>query len=358
MKNWFLLLSLPFGLQTVYSQSSELCKTQVESQNWSGAITACNQAINANTQDANSWLHRGMAGYNLGDMSAALRDMSKAISLSPRMSLAYYNRGLIYDAMAVRDLRACTDWDAAFQLGDKDAAELLLSESCKGKKYNPAKLPPENTPPSLKMKTIQSAINPVAQQVAPQDVAPQDVAPAVEAEPVKKTVSAFATVKKTTLADGPDIFKSKIIQASDVNAEQAENSVKANILIQALNKYAPLADTISKDPRIELDKNECRALLLLSLKVVRTDPPSSQYENGKAVMTGKSQVIVDREFLGKAALTVNMLRAEWAEWTMPITEWDKTISKKALGGDIESAYSGYQMTQFIDKFKAALVKNF
>jgi hypothetical protein len=349
MKNWFLLLSLPLGLQFAHSQSSELCKTQVESQNWAGAVTACNQAINSNTQDADSWLNRGMASYNLGDMSAALRDMSKAISLSPRMSLAYYNRGLIYDALAVNDLRACTDWDAAFQLGDKDAAELLLSETCKGKKYATAKLPAENAAPALKMKTIQSAINPVAAQV---------VAPAVAAEPVKKTVSAFATVKKTTLADSPDVFKSKVAMASDVNAEQAENSVKANILIQALNKYAPLADTILKDSRIELGKDECRALLLLSLKVVRADAPSSQAENGKTVMTGKSQVIVDREFLGKAALTVNMLRADWAEWTLPITEWDKTISKKALGGDIESAYSGYQMTQFIDKFKAALVKNF
>jgi tetratricopeptide (TPR) repeat protein len=62
----------------------------------------------------------------IGQFQEALKDFTRAISLRPGMSIAYYNRGLVYQKMG-EEGRALEDYQEAARLGEGKAQEYLRS---------------------------------------------------------------------------------------------------------------------------------------------------------------------------------------------------------------------------------------
>ena len=71
---------------------------------------------------------RGLAKYDLEDYNGAITDYNKAIQLKPDDADAYYNRGNAKDELEDK-IGACTDWSKAGELGDSDAY-ILIKENC------------------------------------------------------------------------------------------------------------------------------------------------------------------------------------------------------------------------------------
>ena len=64
-----------------------------EQRDYQAEIAAANLAIKKNPNDAEAYLDRAVAYYNLGDKQKALQDLVQATRLNPKYSLAWYNRG-------------------------------------------------------------------------------------------------------------------------------------------------------------------------------------------------------------------------------------------------------------------------
>ena len=70
---------------------------------------------------------RGIVKDQLEDYQGAITDYNKAIEIDPQDAYAYYFRGSARES--VNDLEgACYDWRKGADLGDKDAAEYLESK--------------------------------------------------------------------------------------------------------------------------------------------------------------------------------------------------------------------------------------
>ena len=63
-------------------------------QDFSGAITDFNKAIEINPQDEEAYSIRGLVKAYLKDYNGAIEDFTKAIKINPQNECAYYNRGV------------------------------------------------------------------------------------------------------------------------------------------------------------------------------------------------------------------------------------------------------------------------
>ena len=82
----------------LYSQSAEeylnSSLAKVNLQDYRGAISDCNKAIEIEPNYALAYNNRGKVKYKLQDYRGAISDYNKAIVINPNYALAYENRGL------------------------------------------------------------------------------------------------------------------------------------------------------------------------------------------------------------------------------------------------------------------------
>ena len=71
----------------------------------------------------------GDAKFELEDYSGAIADYTKAIALDPENSYSFYSRGFANDNLGYSN-EACSDWRKSAELGDSDAAKLVI-DNCK-----------------------------------------------------------------------------------------------------------------------------------------------------------------------------------------------------------------------------------
>lgn len=87
---------------------------EVVSGNYQVAIAQYNLVIDANPNDTQAWMERGIAYARSGDHVTAINDYSTAAELDRSNALIYYNRGISYDAMNMTEL-ALADYDHAIR---------------------------------------------------------------------------------------------------------------------------------------------------------------------------------------------------------------------------------------------------
>ncbi len=86
-------------------QQSQMTEEQVQKAldslsagNYQGAVQYCNEAIKADSKNAQSYDIRAAANLNLGNLDQAIQDAQAAIKLAPTYAAAYNNLGLAYFA--------------------------------------------------------------------------------------------------------------------------------------------------------------------------------------------------------------------------------------------------------------------
>ena len=76
------------------------------------AISACTAAITSKKHQgaelATAHIVRGNAYFNKGDYNGAARDYDEAVRLNPKNSVAFYNRGNVYNRLGQYDERSRT----------------------------------------------------------------------------------------------------------------------------------------------------------------------------------------------------------------------------------------------------------
>ncbi|MBN3940278.1 tetratricopeptide repeat-containing serine protease family protein [Nostoc sp. NMS9] len=60
-----------------------------------GAVIAYNQALKANSENADAYFQRGLIQHEMGDLKGAIADYTHAIKINPKYANAYYNRAII-----------------------------------------------------------------------------------------------------------------------------------------------------------------------------------------------------------------------------------------------------------------------
>ena len=85
-----------------------------------GAITAYNHALDLDPKSANALYNRGLVKDTQQNMDGALADYSQAIQADPKMSLAYYSRGLARHSHSDLD-GAISDYNMTVQIDPKNA---------------------------------------------------------------------------------------------------------------------------------------------------------------------------------------------------------------------------------------------
>lgn len=88
----------------------------------------CNLALDADPRHSVSWNTHGILAYAKNDFSMAEADFSMALSLSPSLYKAYYNRALSRELLR-NDAGACDDWRTASDNGVKEASK-YFKEIC------------------------------------------------------------------------------------------------------------------------------------------------------------------------------------------------------------------------------------
>jgi tetratricopeptide (TPR) repeat protein len=92
------------------------------------AIADFTQTIGIKNDFADAYINRGAAYRNTGQFDLALSDLDRAIFIYPS-ALAYLSRGVLYYANFNNPEQACSDWNAAAQMGSAQAKQ-LLDEYC------------------------------------------------------------------------------------------------------------------------------------------------------------------------------------------------------------------------------------
>lgn len=80
------------------------------------AIVSFEEAVRANSQDADAYVARGNVHFDLRNFKQAAHDFTQAIIVNPNHGLAYKNRSAAYASMGLRD-RAIADYKKAESLG-------------------------------------------------------------------------------------------------------------------------------------------------------------------------------------------------------------------------------------------------
>jgi len=87
--------------------------------NYKNAVADLNEAIRLKSDNAWTYMNRGLARYHLNDLNGSLEDLDQSISLDPNSKVAYFNRGLTRSY--VGDLnRALEDFDKAIEMEPDD----------------------------------------------------------------------------------------------------------------------------------------------------------------------------------------------------------------------------------------------
>ncbi len=98
------------------------------------AIKCYNEAVTAYPHDGDSYMHRGVYYYNVGNTDAALEDFNKSIELNGKMGEYYFKRGVVL-AKVKRTDEACSDFSTAKNLNYHDPEEQFFKKKyCKNKK--------------------------------------------------------------------------------------------------------------------------------------------------------------------------------------------------------------------------------
>ncbi|GEM_PF-2563663 len=93
---------------------------EVVNGNYRVAVAQYTLVIDANPQDTQAWMERGIAHARAGDHLIAINDYSTAAELEPSNALIYYNRGISYDALEMPEL-ALADYDQSIGYDDQYA---------------------------------------------------------------------------------------------------------------------------------------------------------------------------------------------------------------------------------------------
>lgn len=91
------------------------------------ALYDYNRALSLNPLFAKALINRGVVKRRLGDLSGALADYTAVIRLLPRDSDAYKNRGIVKEQLGNLS-GACSDWGFAAALGSDDAKQWTLRQ--------------------------------------------------------------------------------------------------------------------------------------------------------------------------------------------------------------------------------------
>jgi tetratricopeptide (TPR) repeat protein len=79
------------------------------------AFQPSTQSISLNPRHTNAYLNRGTSYGQLKRYREAIADYTQTIRLNPRYALAYFNRGLVNERMGNRD-KAVADYRAAYKI--------------------------------------------------------------------------------------------------------------------------------------------------------------------------------------------------------------------------------------------------
>jgi tetratricopeptide (TPR) repeat protein len=98
--------------------------SQIEAEDFEGAIEELSKAIQVQPAMLDAWLFRGNAYYSLSDYERALHDWDHVIRNDPEVHVAYYNRSIVRMRLEQKDL-ALSDMDHAIRLESNKPAYYL-----------------------------------------------------------------------------------------------------------------------------------------------------------------------------------------------------------------------------------------
>lgn len=106
-----------------YKEYFDSAKSKMKLEDYNGAISDFNKAIELDPNNAGAYMNRGNTKIKLKDFYGAISDYTKVIELNPNDAVAYCYRG--NSKIILGDLNgACNDWKLATELGNTDAAGL------------------------------------------------------------------------------------------------------------------------------------------------------------------------------------------------------------------------------------------
>ncbi len=88
------------------------CLVEIQLQQYEAAVSDCTIALNQSSKNPEAYLNRGLAEYRLGNYAAAIIDNTHLLQLQPNDLRAYANRGLAEAAINQHEL-AIADYTAA-----------------------------------------------------------------------------------------------------------------------------------------------------------------------------------------------------------------------------------------------------
>jgi len=80
----------------IQDKNMDLGLACMKSQNWVGAITAFNSAIQQNSNDKSAYEYRGDCYFAIGDLNKAIADYNKSIEIDPSNATVLYDRATAY----------------------------------------------------------------------------------------------------------------------------------------------------------------------------------------------------------------------------------------------------------------------
>ncbi|MBV9387353.1 MAG: tetratricopeptide repeat protein [Chroococcidiopsidaceae cyanobacterium CP_BM_ER_R8_30] len=78
--------------ENIYQQAED----KLKSGDYLGAVAAYNQVLQLDNNDADAYVNRGIARFQLGDKRGAIEDFTQAIHINPANAAAYNQRGGVY----------------------------------------------------------------------------------------------------------------------------------------------------------------------------------------------------------------------------------------------------------------------